>query len=72
LPYENEQHGMFTYFLLKKLKESKGKTTYVELADFIEKNVAIESLRVNQKEQDPQIMVSPDLSNSWQIWTFAQ
>ena len=24
LPYEEKQHGLFTYFLLKKLKETKG------------------------------------------------
>lgn len=72
LPYESEQHGMFTYYLLKKLKESKGSVTYAELADYIEKNVAIESLRINQKEQDPQLLVSPDLNSKWQIWTFVQ
>jgi len=72
LPYDSKQHGMFTYFLLKKLQESKGKVTYVELANFIEKNVAIESLRINQKEQDPKLMVSPELDKSWQTWRFVQ
>ena len=72
LPYENEQHGMFTYYLLKKLQESKGNVSYVELADYIEKNVAIESLRVNQKEQDPKLLVSPELNNNWQTWKFVQ
>jgi len=72
LPYDSKQHGMFTYYLLKKLQESKGKVTYVELANFIEKNVAIESLRINQKEQDPKLLVSPDLDKSWQTWRFVQ
>lgn len=72
LPYEDEQHGMFTYFLLKKLQESKGSATYFELADFIKKNVAIESLRINQKEQDPELLISPELNNSWQTWKFVQ
>lgn len=72
LPYESEQHGMFTYYLLKKLKDSKGRVTYVELADYIEKNVAIESLRINQKEQDPKLLASPALGNAWQTWSFVQ
>jgi hypothetical protein len=70
LPYEQEQHGMFTYYLLKKLQETKGLITYGELADYIQQNVSIESLRVNQKEQDPTVNVSPDIENLWREWTF--
>jgi hypothetical protein len=72
MPYKKEQHGMFTYFLLKKLKETKGDITYSALADYISSNVSIESLRVNQKEQDPKINVSPDIENVWQNWKFVQ
>lgn len=72
LPYTDEQHGMFTYFLLKKLQDSKGRANYVELADYVEKNVSIESLRINQKEQDPKLLASPDLGTSWQTWGFVQ
>lgn len=70
LPYEAEQHGMFTYFLLKKLQQSKGKASYFELSDYITKNVSIESLRINQKEQDPALLVSPSLESTWQTWSF--
>lgn len=70
MPYEQEQHGIFSYFLLKKLQESKGEITYGELADYISKNVSIESLRINQKEQDPAINISPDVEDSWQAWVF--
>ena len=72
MPYDKEQHGMFTYFLLKKLKESKGNITYSALADYIASNVSIESLRVNQKEQDPKVNVSPDIENVWKNWKFIQ
>jgi len=34
-PYTEQGHGMFTYYLLKKLKETKGNTTLGELADYI-------------------------------------
>lgn len=70
LPYEEQQHGMFTYYLLKKLQDTKADVTYEELADFISQNVSIESLRVNQKEQDPVINVSPNAESSWKDWRF--
>jgi hypothetical protein len=63
---------MFTYFLLKKLKESKGLITYGTLADYISGNVSIESLRVNQKEQDPKVNVSPEIENVWKNWKLIQ
>jgi hypothetical protein len=72
MPYEKEQHGMFTYFLLKKLKETKGDITYGALATYISSNVSIESLRVNQKEQDPKVNVSPDIENNWNNWKLIQ
>jgi hypothetical protein len=68
MPYKAEQHGMFTFFLLKKLQESQGNITYGELADYISKNVSIESLRINQKEQDPKVIVSPDVKDYWESW----
>ncbi|MCF8367742.1 MAG: caspase family protein [Bacteroidales bacterium] len=70
LPNETEQHGMFSFYLLKKLKESQGNVTYGELADYISTNVSIESLRINQKEQDPVINVSPLVEETWKEWTF--
>nr|NQU88938.1 caspase family protein [Bacteroidota bacterium] len=69
LPYSDKQHGMFTYFLLKKLQESKGNLTYGDLADFVKDNVSIESLRINNKEQDPAIKVSMDVMDLWENWT---
>ena len=68
LPYNEKQHGMFTYFLLKKLQESSGNVTYMELRDYISKNVSIESLRINAKEQDPVMNISPTLENTWKTW----
>jgi hypothetical protein len=69
LPYTDKQHGMFTYFLLKKLQESKGNITYGKLADFVKNNVSIESLRINSKEQDPTVKVSMDVQDKWESWT---
>ena len=70
LPYHKEGHGMFTYFLLKKLQESKGNTSLGDLIDYISSEVPITSLNINEKEQDPVVNTSEKVSNSWRNWTF--
>jgi len=70
LPYNNEQHGMFTYFLLKKLQETKGMLTYRELENYLKTNISLESLRVNGKNQDPEVIVSSSVYDSWGGWKF--
>ncbi len=68
LPYTEKQHGLFTYYLLKKLQESQGQINLEELGTYIEKKVSIRSPLINAKEQNPQILVSPTVSDSWQSW----
>lgn len=68
LPYQKEKHGMFTYFLLKKLQETQGNISLQSLADYLNREVSIESLRENGKEQDPTVLVSPELSDVWGTW----
>lgn len=70
LPYHNKQHGIFTYFLLRAFKESNGKMNYGELSDYLTKNVSIESLRINSKEQDPQVNISSDIQENWKEFSF--
>ncbi|MBN1184537.1 MAG: caspase family protein [Bacteroidales bacterium] len=65
LPYKDQGHGIFTYYLLKKLQETSGNITYGELANFISKEVGINSIIINEKEQNPQINVSPNIQESW-------
>ena len=65
MPYTEKRHGLFTYFLLKKLKESNGKLTLGELGDYISNNVAKQSLLVNQKDQAPEIIISEKLIDTW-------
>ena len=70
LPYHQQGHGMFTYYLLKKLQESKGKVTMGELADYISNEVSIQSLKTNEKEQDPKVNASSKVINDWRNWKF--
>lgn len=64
-PYLKKNHGMFTYFMLKKLKESKGSITLDELSDYIITNVRQQSIVLNGKSQTPTVSVSASLSDGW-------
>lgn len=69
LPYHEQQHGMFTYFMLKKLQESKGALTYKDMYDYLKKSVGVESVR-RSLEQDPVVNYNPSLVSKWEKWTF--
>lgn len=64
-PYAEKGHGMFTYFLLKKLRDSKGNCSLGELSDYIKTNVQQQSIVVNRKSQTPTINVASSLEDSW-------
>tara|TARA_B110001450_G_C17654084_1_gene494470 strand:+ start:49 stop:1833 length:1785 start_codon:yes stop_codon:yes gene_type:complete len=70
LPYHDEAHGLFTYFLLKKFQESEGNITLGALSEYLDENVSIKSLRVNQKEQNPTVNTSERVANDWRNWKF--
>lgn len=65
-PYKEKGHGLFTYFLLKKLKESKGNASLQELGDYITRNVKQQSVVVNRKVQTPTVTSSASLTDGWQ------
>lgn len=67
-PYQEQEHGMFTYFLLKCLKESRGEITLGDLFYSLRDNVVKKSLVINGKLQTPTLSVSPSLVNSWKTW----
>ncbi len=67
-PYKEKGHGLFTYFLLKKLQETKGETTLGELSDFIMTNVKEKSIVVNGKLQTPTISTSAALGEDGKGW----
>jgi hypothetical protein len=64
-PYVEKGHGLFTYYLLKKLKETKGNVTYGELGDYITKEVSRRAIVVNSKPQTPTASPSSNLSDTW-------
>lgn len=66
LPYKEKYHGLFTYFLLKKLQESKGNVTLKELSKYVEDNVKDISVKVNKKPQTPRASVSGSMRENWE------
>jgi len=66
LPLDDNAHGLFTYYILKKLQESKGKTTLLELSNYVIDNVKKASVVINNKAQNPKLVSSPLLQNKWQ------
>ncbi|MDV3120105.1 caspase family protein [Segatella copri] len=67
-PYNEFEHGLFTYYLLKKLQETKGNVTLGELGDYIKTKVEQQSIVVNGKLQSPSIMSAPLIGNDWKTW----
>jgi hypothetical protein len=68
LPYHDKQHGIFTYYLLKKLQETKGDVNLGELDNYLDQEVSVRSPLVNAKDQNPQTLVSPLIENEWKDW----
>ncbi len=68
--YFVKKHGLFTYFLLKTLKETKGEITYGDLSKRIIDDVTTTALNPQNslKEQTPTINVSPTIQNEWKNW----
>jgi len=64
-PYPDKGHGLFTYFLLKKLQETKGDVSYEQLADFIRKNVKITAIKMLNREQTPEVNTGSIINSSW-------
>lgn len=63
--HKEEKHGLFTYFLLKKLQETKGDVTLGELADYLSQKVGFESRRINNAPQTPRVLVAAGIGDKW-------
>lgn len=65
-PYKEKGHGMFTYFLLKKLQQTNGKATLEEIATYVTDEVGKRSIVENAKSQTPTVVSAPGMENEWQ------
>lgn len=67
-PYDEKGHGLFTYYLLKKLKDTKGNVTLGELGNYICEKVAQEAVVTNGKSQTPTVVSSTIMGTTWKEW----
>lgn len=68
-PYKEMQHGMFTYYLLKKLQDTNGDATLGELEDYLVKEVKRQSFVENDKMQTPSVNASAAMQKNWKSMT---
>jgi len=68
LPIRKEFHGLFTYYLLRKLKDTGGSVSLSELKRYLEAEVPRASLIENASKQTPQVLVAPDMGDGWLSW----
>ncbi len=63
--YNDQHHGLFTYYVLKKLQETGGDVSLGELADYLQKEVSRQSFSEFSKVQTPTVLTSRTLSDDW-------
>lgn len=62
-PFNEQRHGMFTYYLLKKMKDTKGDVTLGDLTEYVTSEVMRQSIVTNGKMQTPKVITS--ISDDW-------
>ena len=62
-PFEDQKHGMFTYYLLKKLQETSGNTSLGELTDYVKAEVSKQAFKEKNKTQTPSVYNSSELED---------
>lgn len=67
LPNEDEGHGMFTYYVLKKLQETNGDVTLQDLSQYVIREVGRKSA-VTNKPQTPCVTPSATVAEEWKNW----
>lgn len=68
-PDPDQGHGMFTFYLLRKLQETGGAVDLQTLGSHIVENVSRRSVLLNGKRQTPCVVPSPAVGESWKGWT---
>lgn len=65
--YPEKQHGMFTYYILRFFQETKGSFTMGQLKEYLDKNIPLNSILINNYLQNPQIIKSIN-NTKWENW----
>ncbi|MGI9530614.1 caspase family protein [Lutimonas sp.] len=66
--FSGSRHGYFTYYLLKKLKETKGNIDYDSLGEYLINTVSKETA-LNGIIQTPEVNFSQKVADDWKKWS---
>lgn len=66
MSYDEKEHGMFTYHVLKKLQQSNGEVKFSDLFQAVSDGVRRDSIIKNDKNQTPSLVVSTKLKTTWE------
>ncbi|MCI4668030.1 MAG: caspase family protein [Bacteroidia bacterium] len=69
LPSTGNDHGIFTFHLLKKLRETKGEITLGQLRDYLKEEVNKEAISKHSRPQKPEVQVTEMVQAAWKDWT---
>lgn len=64
-PFDKEQHGMFTYYLLKYIQENNGNIILGQLSEYLIEQVKRQSVVSNGKLQTPMVQVGKSIKDIW-------
>lgn len=70
MPYQEKNHGLFTYFLLKAMKDGGSGISIGDLYDEVSNTVKTKSILINNAEQTPELLNGPDIAPDWRNWNF--
>ena len=69
--YPEQGHGLFTYYLLKEIKDSEGMITFGTLADRLKKNVSQQAPQLKmRKNQTPATNATEQIADTWRELRF--
>jgi hypothetical protein len=68
LPYNQQKHGIFTFYLLKFLKETKGLGELGELSTYLKREVPVSAMKIFGIEQIPNVSVGVGSEMNWFKW----
>lgn len=63
-PYKEKQHGLFTYYILKKIQQTDGDACLGEVFNYVQDNVGKEALKQHSKSQTPTVAASV-MASEW-------
>ncbi|MGM9679549.1 MAG: caspase family protein, partial [Bacteroidaceae bacterium] len=65
LSFDEKAHGLFSYYVMKKLQDTKGDVTFGQLYDYVKKEVKRKSIVAMGKKQTPSVTCSSKIEGKW-------